>query len=114
MGLPLAGALAGVLMTALAVPKTKRCGVPVGMGLGGLYSLLVMGRFFAQLATAQALLLFFAPALCIVLELPLLRRLGPKLRAGICLLLVGCLVAVVDASALTKFLDECRAASHHD
>jgi hypothetical protein len=103
MGFPLAAALAGAWAAGLVVPEKPGSQATVGIGLGGLYSLVVIGRFFAQLTTVHALLLFFAPLLCVAFELPLIRRLSPWLQTFACLLLAGFLVGAVDASSAIEF-----------
>ncbi len=104
MGLPLAAALAGAWASGMIVRAPRRCEVPLATALGGLFSLLVVGRFFAHLTSAHAFLLFVAPTLCAAFELPFLRRLAPWPRTAVSLLLVGCLAAGVVVSAWIGFV----------
>ncbi|HEX5446857.1 MAG TPA: hypothetical protein VFW87_23780 [Pirellulales bacterium] len=73
--LPLAGALAGC---ALACGLRKLPGDSfegaVSLGAVALFGLLFIGHFFGQLSTGRALTVFLAPLLCLVTELPVLRR----------------------------------------
>jgi hypothetical protein len=87
LGLPLAGALAGGAIASL-VMRGPDVVSWVGPAVVGLFALLTMGYWFADLTALHALMLFAAPLVCWVAELPYARRLGPKLRAAICLVLV--------------------------
>ena len=104
MGLPLAAALAGAWASGMIVRDPRPIRVPLATALGGLFSLLVVGRFFARLTSVHAILLFCAPILCAAFELPFLRWLGPWPRAAASLLLVGCLAAGVVVSAWIGFV----------
>jgi hypothetical protein len=104
MGLPLAAALAGAWASTMIVRDPRAFRVPLATALGGLFSLLVVGRFFARLTSVHAILLFCAPILCAAFELPFLRWLGPWPRAAASLVLVGCLAAGVVVSAWIRFV----------
>ncbi|MFO0811422.1 MAG: hypothetical protein U0746_22560 [Gemmataceae bacterium] len=60
LGFALAGALAGVVTASLIV-SGPILGGAAGVGVVGLFSLLVIGRFFGNLSTTNAALLFAAP-----------------------------------------------------
>jgi hypothetical protein len=70
MALPLSGALAAVTLAALALRKSIRLDGAIGVGIVGLFALLVVGRFFGELTTPHAVLLFAAPLACWAAELP--------------------------------------------
>jgi hypothetical protein len=78
LGLPLAAAV-GVFVF---VGGWARPGA-VGVAVVGLFSLLIIGRLFAGLTTLNALVLFTAPLLAWVPELPWIRLLGPRARGGL-------------------------------
>jgi hypothetical protein len=103
VGLPLTAALVGstiaVALLPRSVPKTAQLGVPIV----GLFSLLVIGRFFGQLTTAHAILLVLAPLMGWVPELIYPRRLPSWARGLMRLVLVGSLVAAVLVHAQRKF-----------
>jgi hypothetical protein len=103
LGLPLAAALAGVTFVTLLLPGRTGFDASLGIGLGGLFCLIVMGRFFAELDTVHAVLFFVAPVSCILLGVPYMRRLGPRLQAGLSLLLCGAIVLASFGSALVRF-----------
>jgi hypothetical protein len=96
LGLVLAAALLGAVAASLALGDVSAVRGVVGLGVVGLFALLVLGRFFGQLATGHAVLLFGAPLLCWLPELPHLRRVGPRLRAlaRVALVLVPVVVAL--------------------
>jgi hypothetical protein len=99
MALSLAGALAGATAASLLLRRPEGAGAGVGLGLVGLFALLVAGRFFADLTTAHAALLLFAPLLGWIPELPGLRRL-PAWQRGLCrvaLVLIPVVITVVRA-----------------
>jgi hypothetical protein len=103
LGLPLAAAVLGVLVAGLARQADGRRDGPVGPGLGGLFALLVMGRFFASLSTTHALLLFSAPGLGVMVHSLGSRRAGPKTRSSASLLAVGLVVAGIVVSSAATF-----------
>jgi len=106
MGLPLAAALAGVVGASLALRKPFYGEGALSVAVVGLFALLVMGRFFGQLATGHAALLFLGLLLCWLPELPYVRRLGPRLRGFARVVLVAVPVAVALTLAQQKFVEE--------
>lgn len=103
IGLPLAAALAGATVASLALPKPPDVEGVLGLGVVGLFALVVVGRFFGQLSATHAALLFFAPLLCWLPELPPLRRPGPALRGLMRVALTAIPVAIALALAQQKF-----------
>jgi hypothetical protein len=103
VGLPLAAAVVGSTVAAAlsprSAPKTAQLGVPIV----GLFSLLVIGRFFGQLTTVHAILLVLAPLLGWLPELVFPRRLPSWARGLMRLVLVGALVSAVLVHAQLKF-----------
>ena len=71
----------------------------LGPGVVGLFAVLVAGRFFGELTTVNAALLFFAPLLCWLPELPYVRTLRPWVRgvAQVVLVAIPVTLAVVQA-----------------
>ena len=110
-GLPLAAALLGASIAALILPRSARVTGPIGVAIVALFSLLVIGRFFGQLTSAHAILLFGAPLLGWLPELPFLRRLPPWARGLSRVILVGALTAVVVGDAQRKFAENSQASS---
>lgn len=105
LGIPFGAALAGV-----ALGATIRKGKPalesaLGVGVVGLFALLVVGRLFAELTNVNAALLFAAPLLG---WLPELMRTRPRLRAGLGLGLAALPVAVALVLAQQKFAANSR------
>ena len=78
LGIPLAGALAGVttasFLTASPANKPRFSGV----GLVGLYSILILGRFIQDLPTVASLCLLVVPLAPWIAESSGLRHLGPR------------------------------------
>jgi hypothetical protein len=105
LGFPLA---AGLAATAIGLWISKadngEARGAVGVGILGLFALLVAGRFFADLTTTQAAVLFAAPLLTWLPEWLLARRLGPGWRGVAGVLLTVVPVAVVVALAARYFL----------
>ncbi len=89
--LPLAASLAGAAAASVILSTVPGTTGWLGPGVVGLFSVLVAGHFFANLSTAHALVLFFAPLLGWLPEFPSIRRLCLPLRglAGAALVVVA-------------------------
>jgi hypothetical protein len=103
VGLPLAAAFLGAAAAALLLPRTAWGTGPLGVAIIGLFSLLLIGRFFGELTTIHAILLFCAPVLGWLSELPYLRRLPPWVRGLARVLLVVVLACAVVVHAAVRF-----------
>jgi hypothetical protein len=106
LGVPLAGSLAGTALAALAVPRPASATPSVGPGLVGLFSLLILGRFFGELPSAWAAVLFAAVLLPWLPEIPRPLLLGPRLRGLARVLVVAIPAALVLAQAQQRFVKE--------
>ena len=105
-GLPLSAALLGASAVALVRSGPSGPTAPIGVGVVGLFSLLVIGRFFGDLRTDHAIILFAAPLLAWLPELLRLRRLPPWARGLARVLLVGLVVGAVLGDAARRFAAE--------
>jgi hypothetical protein len=83
LGLLLAAALTSTATVSLVLRAPADFRGAVGLGVVGLFSLVVVGRFFGELSIASAALLFLAPLLCWVPELPYPERPWPRLRGAL-------------------------------
>jgi hypothetical protein len=99
LGIPLAGALLGAAAAGPAFALPARQAGAVAVGVVGLFGLLVAGHFFASLTATHAVLLFLAPLLCWLPEVPPVRRLWPVLRGALRVGAVAALVGPVLAGA---------------
>lgn len=82
----------------------QRAGTPaiVGIGVVGMFGLLLIGRFFGRLSTGCALAMLMAPLLCWVTEIPLLKRQKPWIVGSARLVLVAIpLMAVLTVAKRT-------------
>jgi hypothetical protein len=79
LALPLAASLAGCTVASFLYHPPHSDGW-LGLGIIGLFGVLVVGRFFSNLGTAHALVIFFAPLLGWLPELPYLCRMKPAVR----------------------------------
>jgi hypothetical protein len=111
VGLPLAAALVGGTAAVLVLRRSPRQTGPLGMAIVGLFCLLVIGRFFGELTSAHAILLFCAPLLGWLPELPVLRRLPPWARGLARVILVGALVSAVLLHARSQFIKDFNSSS---
>ena len=93
--LPVAAGLAGAAIASRLVTSRNVGTGAVGIGVIGLFGILVLGRFFGELSTGRALLLFLAPLLCWVTELSLFRNRKPWIVAAVRLGLVAIPLAIV-------------------
>jgi hypothetical protein len=111
LALPLSTALLGaVAASCIALVRDLRAS-SIGIALVGLFSVLVVGRFFSSLKTEQALLLFLAPLLCWLPELPGLRRLWPWAAGILRLILVAVPLAFVLVQAQKESTKETETSS---
>ena len=103
VGLPLAAALMGATAAMLIVTRSKRGTGPLGVPIVGLFSLLVIGRFFGELTSAHGVVLFCAPLLGWLPELHYVRRLPSWARGLARVILVAAVVSTVVVLAQRKF-----------
>ena len=75
----------------------------IGVGLVSLFSLLWIGRFFGQLTSIDAIVMFLAPSLCWITELPSLRKRSATLKFAIRLILVIVPLAILLAHGKREF-----------
>jgi hypothetical protein len=111
IGLPIAAGLAGSALVWLVIPQPRNLSGLVGIGIVCLFSLLILGRFFGKLTTPHAIVLFAAPLLCWLPELPGVRGLWPSMRGVLRVLLVVIPVALVAAQAKLTFDEESKKTS---
>ena len=83
----------------------------LGVAILGLFSLLVIGRFFGELTAAHAILLFVAPLLGWLPELPVLRRIKPWVRGLARVILAAVLVSAVVGDAARRFVEKSQVAA---
>jgi hypothetical protein len=96
LGLAVGGAVAGIVAAGLLVARMADVVPLVGLSLIALFGLLMGGRFFGELTTTNAVLLFVAPLLCWAAA-PL-RKLKPAAR--FCVTLLVCFVPAAVAVGL--------------
>jgi hypothetical protein len=106
LGLPLAAAVAGVVLSSLILPIPLDTSGTTGVAVVGLFSLLVVGRFFGQLTTLHAVILFLVPVVCWLPEAPPVRRLRAGYRGFIRTALVVAPLLLVVLQAQQKFIEE--------
>ena len=78
LGLPVASALAGAALASRATSTRSLADANLGISLVGIFTVLVIGRFFGSLPTSTAICLGCGPLLAWIVETPPLRRLGPR------------------------------------
>jgi hypothetical protein len=94
LGIVLAGAIAGAGLASLVLPGALPASA-LGLGFVGLFAVLVGGRFFSELPTSTAVVVFFSPLLMWVPEVFYARRLPPWLRGLARVVVVAVPLAVV-------------------
>jgi hypothetical protein len=115
IGLPLAGALGGAFLASFALAGRPQLDGVLGLGVVGLFALLVIGHFFGKLTPLNAALLFFAPLACWLPELPYVRTLGPRVRGVASVLLTVVPVALALVLAQQQYaVDSAKTASDSD
>jgi hypothetical protein len=115
IGLTISAALLGAVIASLVWAGTPEMDSVVSLGVVGLFALLVVGRFFGQLSTANAAVLFGAPLLAWGAELPFVRRGGWVVHSVARVILPAIAVAVALLLARQQFLaDAARTARSND
>lgn len=99
---PLAGALIGAALAWRWNFPDAADGM-VGIGVAGLFGLLIVGRFFGEVTNGPALTVLLAPLLCWVTEIPPLHRLKPRWAGLLRLLFVAVPLIVVLVLAKQTF-----------
>lgn len=100
---PLAAALVGAVAASCLLTECPAPGGSLGFTLAGLYGVLMMGRFFGALSTERAVVVFLAPLLCWITELPALRRRPSWQVAVLRLVIVAIPLAIVLVLAQRDF-----------
>jgi hypothetical protein len=106
LAFPMAGALAGGFLASCLMPSTRDGDGFLGVGLTVLLSVLIIGRYFAQLKDWQGALLFFSLLLCWLPELPPLRKLRPLFRDCLRIMVVCIPIALVTLKAWDTFQED--------
>jgi hypothetical protein len=70
VGFPLGAAVIGASLAAMLMPKPAQLQGVVGLGVVGVFSLLLSAHFFSELNRTYAVLLFFGLLLCWLPEVP--------------------------------------------
>jgi hypothetical protein len=96
LGLAVGGAVAGIVAAGLLVARMADVVPLVGLSLIALFGLLMGGRFFGELSTTNAVLLFVAPLLC--WSVAPLSKLKPAAR--FCVTLLVCFIPAALAVGL--------------
>jgi hypothetical protein len=97
--LPLAAGLAGAAAASVVLSGSFGATGWLGPGVVGLFSVLVVGRFFANLTTAHSLVLFSAPLLAWLPELPGVRQLRLSQRGFVRVVLIAAVAMAVTSRA---------------
>jgi hypothetical protein len=106
LGFPLAAGLAGTAMASLVLSGPRDLTGSIGVGLVGLFALLVVGRFFGSLTDLNAAVLFVAPQLGWLPAMPVVRRMRPVLSGIAGMAAVAVPVALVVGLAAQRFAIE--------
>jgi hypothetical protein len=103
LGVPLTGGLAALAISTLLISGPIECRGAIGVGIVMLFGLLALGRFFGDLTTLHAVLLFVAPLLAWTSELLIIKKLRSWQRGAIQLLVVAALLSIVVIRAQRQF-----------
>lgn len=109
MGLPLAGALTGVALAGYASRLPPNDSATMGIGLAGIFSILVIGRFFGSLPTSTAACLWFTPLLAWLVEVPPLCNLKLWAKTAARLIVVSLPLIAIVTLAQWKFEEDFKA-----
>jgi hypothetical protein len=103
IGFPLAGAITGATLASFAAPALPNTSRYLGVGIVGLFTIVVIGRLFGSLPTNTAIYLFLAPLLAWLPEIPGVRSIRPNVRDALRFALVGVPLLLVVLFAQKKF-----------
>ncbi len=109
-GVPLSGALVGTAIVIAIVGKSYGTGA-IGFGAVVLFAMLVGGMFFGKLSVTNAAIIFGAPTLGWLTELPRLNKLKPIYRGMIRVALTAAPIVVVVGLASRQALKDFNAPS---
>ena len=112
VGLAFAAALAGPICASFLLRGPFELSGLLSLGIVGVFSLLVVGTFFGTLRIEHALLVWFAPLLCWLPEVPLLRRLQPGVRGVLRVVLTAAPLTVAVILAWQQFVRDSSLTSH--
>lgn len=101
--LPVTASLLGVIIATAVLKQPGALQPAIGIGVVQLFGLIWIGRFFGSLTTGPALVMMLAPLLCLVTEIPLIRRQKPWIVGILRLALVAVPLVVVLWLAKQKF-----------
>jgi hypothetical protein len=104
LGFPLAGAMLGAALALACLPRAATR-PDLGVGLVGIFSLLVVGHYFGALDARLALGIWFAPLLSWAGELPGARRLRPAARSALRIGLVAVPMILIVLWAHARFTE---------
>lgn len=102
-GLALAAGLAGATLGSCFIASGERSESVVGVGLAGLFAVLVSGHFFGELRAPHGVVLFVAPLLTGIALLPGVRAWRPAPRFALQVALVAVPVVFVVYQAMQAF-----------
>jgi len=114
LAFPLAGAVVGAIAASFVLKGSINTSGILGLAVVGLFAFLVIGHFFGELTWTNAALLFSAPILCSIPELPSIRRVKPQVRASLGVMLAVIPVAVALALAQQKMVENSSPATSGD
>lgn len=103
VGFPMTAALIGLVVASMFFRPAQQLSGAVGIGVVGLFALLVVGSFFGNLTTTNAVLLFTAPLLAWLVEMPGTRTIRPSLRFAMAVFVVSIPVAIAVGLSAKKF-----------
>lgn len=122
LGLPLAGGLLGSTLAAQIAQRVRASlkehsevacfDGALGVGVVGLWAILLVGRFFGSLPTAFALVLLFAPLLAWVAELQFFRSFSQAAKNGVRVAIVLLPLVAIVAIAQVRFAQAWKARPH--
>jgi len=110
LGFPLSAAIIGATVASLFLARPLCSDSAVGFALVAFFSLIVVGRFFAELKTLHALLLMAAPLWCAIAELPFIKRFKPWAKNATYVGLVSVPLVLVLVQARHDFVERSQAA----
>lgn len=102
-GIALAAGLFGATVGSCFIASGEKSESVVGVGLAGLFAVLVSGHYFGELRALHGVVLFMAPLLSAIAAWPRIRAWRPAARCTLQVTLVGIPIVIVLYQAMQAF-----------
>ena len=111
LALPMCGAIAGTTLASVVLPQQPQGNPCLGIGIFGIFSVLLIGRFFGSLPTSLAIGILLTPLLAWSAEIPRIRQWPVAARSAVGIAAVLASLLLMVACAQVRFNNSLRTGS---